>query len=230
MAIKVVSFDAADTLFRVRGSVGEVYARTAARHGVVVEAASIEARFRAAFRAMPPLAFPGVAAADLARCEYDWWRTLVAEVFSDRRFVDFAAFFEDLFRCFARPDSWELFPDTQPCLEELRACGLRLGIVSNFDARLFALCDGLGIGAAFDAIVISARAGYAKPDPRIFAAALAALRVAAAEALHVGDSVRDDVAGARAAGLRAVLLRRAGRHGAAPEEIAGLREVLPLLA
>ena len=101
MKLRAVLFDAGDTLFRVRGSVGEVYATVAARHGVTVAAAEIEQRFRAAFRRMPPLAFPRSSEAELPAREYAWWRDLVATVFTDTRFADFDVFFAELFDHFA---------------------------------------------------------------------------------------------------------------------------------
>ena len=61
-----------------------------------------------------------------------------------------------------------------------------------------------------DAVVISAELGAAKPDPAIFRAALERLGAAADDAIHVGDSVEHDVAGARAAGLEAMLVARDG--------------------
>jgi putative hydrolase of the HAD superfamily len=210
MALRAVLFDAGDTLFRVRGSVGEVYATAGARYGVTVAVADIEHRFREAFGCMPPLAFPGSADADLPVCEYGWWRELVTTVFHGQAFADFDAFFAELFEYFAHADSWELFADVVPALGALRARGLRLGIVSNFDGRLLRICEGLGIAQYFDTIVMSGRAGVAKPDPRIFAAALQRLGVDASEALHVGDSEKQDVAGAQACGLRALLLQRDG--------------------
>jgi len=157
---------------------------------------------------MPPLAFPNRPAADLPQCAFSWWKRLVATVFSDVRFADFDAFFRELFDYFADASAWTLFPDAQPALRELRRRGARLGLVSNFDGRLLAICRGLEIADSFDAIVTSVRAGFAKPDPRIFAVALRRLGVAPADAMHVGDSEREDVVGARAVGVHAVLVRR----------------------
>ena len=206
--LKAILFDAGDTLFRVRGSVGGVYAAVAARHGVVVTPTEIEPRFRAAFRAMPPLGFPDAPPDELPAREYAWWKQLVATVFSGLPFPDFDAFFRDLFDFFAHGAAWELFADTLPALAALRSRGLQLGIVSNFDGRLLRICAELGIAGSVDVIVMSGRVGYATPDPRIFAAALARLGIAASAALHVGDSEREDLAGARAAGLRSVLIDR----------------------
>jgi len=230
MSLRSVLFDAGDTLFRVRGSVGEVYATVAARHGVTVAPAEIEQGFRTAFRRMPPLAFPGTADADLPAREYGWWGELVATVFQGRRFADFQAFFAELFEYFARAESWELFDDVIPTLGELRARGLRLAIVSNFDGRLTRICEGLGIAHYFATIVMSGRAGAAKPDPRVFELALDRVGVRAEDAVHVGDSIREDVDGARAAGLRGILLQRTLQPRAPSECVRDLGELCGLVS
>jgi len=223
MKVRAVLFDAGDTLFRVRGSVGEIYATVAARHGVAVAAPAIEQSFRAAFRRMPPLAFPDAPEAALPQREYAWWKELVATVFCDARVAEFDAFFADLFAHFARSDAWELFPDTEPALSTLRARGLRLGIVSNFDGRLTRICEGLGIAGYFDALVMSGRAGAAKPDPKVFKVALSRLGVDAAEVVHVGDSEKEDLAGARASGLHAILIDRG--EASTSDRVHDLREL-----
>jgi putative hydrolase of the HAD superfamily len=79
-------------------------------------------------------------------------------------------------------------------------------------------------------VVVSAEVGVQKPDPRIFGAALTALRRTAEESLFVGDSIEVDVAGARAAGLRAVLLDRAVTPvGSASERIFSLADLVALV-
>src|SRR5207245_1189531 len=83
----------------------------------------IEPRFRDAFAAMPPLAFPGVPANELAGRELDWWRQVVRAAFGAIRFADFDAFFRDLFSAFARADAWELFPDVRLTLQALQTRG-----------------------------------------------------------------------------------------------------------
>ena len=93
-------------------------------------------------------------------------------------------------------------------------------MVSNFDARLNGLLEGLGIRRLLDAVVCSSHAGSAKPDPAIFRAALAELDVPATATLHVGDEPVADVLGARSAGLSAVLLCRSGAPAAVPPDVA----------
>jgi putative hydrolase of the HAD superfamily len=95
-------------------------------------------------------------------------------------------------------------------LERLRAGGARLAVVSNWDVSLHDVLERTRLRGLVDAVVISAELGAAKPDPAIFRAALERLGATAAEAVHVGDSVETDVAGARAAGLQAVFVARNG--------------------
>ena len=103
-----------------------------------------------------------------------------------------------------------LFPDVIPALDALRAAGLRLAVVSNWDCSLPAVLRDLGLAGRFGAVAVSATAGAAKPDPAIFHFALEGLGVPPLAALHCGDLPGNDCAGARRAGVRAVLLDRAG--------------------
>jgi len=102
------------------------------------------------------------------------------------------------------------FPEVPAALERLRTGGARLAVVSNWDVSLHDVLERTGLRRLVDAVVISAEVGAAKPDPAIFRAALERLGATAAEAVHVGDSVETDVAGARATGLQAVLVARNG--------------------
>jgi putative hydrolase of the HAD superfamily len=119
------------------------------------------------------------------------------------------------------------FDDALPVLAELAASGHELLIVSNWDCSL---PDWLGPAGLLDhvtAVVTSARAGAAKPDPRIFEQALELADVAAADAVHVGDSIENDVEGARALGIRAVLV---ARHGPAPDGVEAVSSLAQLPA
>jgi len=120
-------------------------------------------------------------------------------------------------------DNFELYDDAVPLLEELRRRGLRLGLVSNTsrDLDTFVKHHGLDV----DAWVSSGAHGKVKPSPAIFHAALDLLGVKPAAAVMVGDSIEDDVEGARAVGMRAILLDRAGRFPEAGERIESLREL-----
>jgi putative hydrolase of the HAD superfamily len=108
------------------------------------------------------------------------------------------------------------YPDAPPALAELRAAGLRLVVVSNWDASLHERLAETGLAALVDGAVASAEIGAAQPEPAILARGLELAGATAAGAWHVGDSPDADVAGARAAGLRPVLLVRTGAPPAPP--------------
>lgn len=101
-----------------------------------------------------------------------------------------------------------VFPDVEPALAELRARGLTLGVVSNFNAMLDDYLEQLNLRRWFSVVVSSADVGVTKPDPAIFRVALARLGAQPEAAVYVGDDVRNDYHGARQAGLGAVLLNR----------------------
>ena len=124
-------------------------------------------------------------------------------------------------RAWEQAENFELFEDTLPVLADLRARGLKLGLVSNTgrDLEAFVLHHRLDV----DAAVSSAVHGKTKPHPAIFEAVLGVLGVSAAEAAMVGDSPDDDVAGARALGIKAFLVDREGRFPDAANRLPDLR-------
>jgi putative hydrolase of the HAD superfamily len=122
------------------------------------------------------------------------------------------------------------YPDVAPTLAMLRGAGVRLGVVSNWDCSLRSVLAEVGLAAAVDAVVVSAEAGVAKPDPEIFRVALEAVRRTAEESLFVGDTLEIDVVGARAAGLRALLLDRSPTpEGDASDRIYSLADLVALV-
>lgn len=232
MAIRAVFFDAAGTLIRPVRRVGESYAEFAAKYGIDVSPSQLSERFRVCFGASSPLAFPGAPAAAIDALERDWWQRLVRRILEPWDPIDrFDDYFAALFDYFARPESWQLYPEVLETLSTLKAHGLVLGVISNFDSRLVKILAGLGAGPWFQEIHISSRAGYAKPDRRIFAAALARHGVKAQDAAHVGDSEENDLRGALDAGLRGILVDRSGESpaAAAGPRVATLRDIIPLL-
>jgi putative hydrolase of the HAD superfamily len=102
------------------------------------------------------------------------------------------------------------FPDARPALEAARGRGQRLVVVSNWDVSLVGVLRALELEPLLDGVVTSAGAGVRKPAPAIFAPALELAGVPAGDAIHVGDTLDEDVAGARAAGIEPVLIRRGG--------------------
>ena len=214
----VVFFDVAGTLIRVRDGVGAQYARVAARFDVAADPVALEREFPRAFRAAPPMAFPGAPAASIRQREREVWRGIVRAVFSGAGLLPafgpggFDAYFDAVYRHFEDPAVWDVYPDVAPALDGLEALGCPLGIVSNFDSRVLGILEGLGLAPRFASVTLSSQVGATKPAAAIFTHALAQYGLAPARAIHVGDSPVEDFGGARAAGLRAVLIDRAGRY------------------
>ncbi len=132
------------------------------------------------------------------------------------------------------PDRWEkfitmtmdgwvdhttLYPGTLEVLAALRDNGIATGIVSvNDEAPLQRLVDGCGLRPHLDLVLSSEAARSCKPDPRIFEQALAALGVAASEAVFIGDMIDMDIVGANRVGIRSVLTTQGS--GVFPDSIA----------
>jgi HAD superfamily hydrolase (TIGR01549 family) len=124
---------------------------------------------------------------------------------------------EGIVREWERHENFFLYDDALPTLTALRAHGLRIGLISNGQRDLEEFAE--HHGRDVDVAIGSKHHGFVKPHPSIFERALAALDVAADEVAMVGDSLADDVAGARALGIRAILVDRDGRHPAGPDVI-----------
>ena len=201
--------DAMGTLIGLRRSVGSTYAAFAAEHGLRVEAEAINTVFPRLFRAAPPLAFPGLEGEALLAAEQAWWVELIDACLKacgvERPLPPELG--PALFQHFATAEPWHVYDDVVEHLERWRSTGLRLVVVSNFDQRLSPLLEELALAPMLDAVVVSSQVGAAKPDPRPFQRALELLELAPQAVWHIGDSPEDEL-GARAAGLRCVLIQR----------------------
>ena len=223
MKLRAVLFDAAETLFTTRGSVGELYGAVAREYGSTADNADIQAAFIREFRHSGPLTTRG---------EKQWWSDVVHRVFTEVGMVqDFDAFFVRVYDQFRDSRGWLLFPETREVLAELQGRGFRLGIISNFDSRVYTVLRSLDIHSFFNTITISSETGYAKPHPGIFLAAMDALGIPAARILLVGDSLMDDVQAGQLSGMNAVLIDRHNKYPnlKAFTRITNLREVLSLV-
>ena len=214
--VRAVLFDAGHTLLYAHPDLGTVYAETTAALGVRLAPETFVAAFAPAFREHVKVYQASGHASD--EQDYLMWRAITRGIWEgipELRTIGFDGWFEALYRRFGEAGAWRLYDDVLDVLRELRARGLRLAVVSNWDSRLQGIAEGLGLAGLVDAMVISAVAGVRKPDPGIFRVALDALKVRAEEAVHVGDLPEEDVAGALAAGVRPVLIRRSKKMLAA---------------
>jgi len=165
-----------------------------------------------------------------------WFEAFIEHVFARRLGVDDDALpgvRAELFARFADPATFRVHPDARALLAAARGRGLPVAIVSNWSDALADLIEALDLGP-FDAVVSSAVERCEKPSPAIFEAACARLGVPPGDALHVGDSRRNDAEGAAAIGIRAVLVHRDGPRadpspGSPYHVVASLDEAVPLL-
>ncbi len=189
MAVKVVFVDAGGTLLFPREPVGVTYARAARRRGHACDPVQVELRFRAAFgkRRHQPQEEDGRA----------FWAPVVAESVG----VDDPALFDELYEWYARPRAWWVDTEALRVLGNLSRAGVRLGILSNWDARLRTLYHRFALDRLFGFLVVSSEHGVEKPDPRLFEIACRVAGVSPRDAVHVGDDEDKDVLGASRAGL-----------------------------
>lgn len=213
--IRAVTFDVGGTLIEPFPSVGDVYSEVAARHGIHIPPGTLNNHFAAAWKAKKGF---GHSMRD--------WSDLVDATFAGLvQTPPSQTFFPDLFAEFTKPTAWRIFDDVIPFLERLRATGVRLAVISNWDERLRPLMKALDLASYFEAIVVSIEVGFAKPAKQIFETAARQLQLPPGQILHIGDSVVEDVTGARAAGFSAMLIAR-GKTPVANEQLSSLLEML----
>ena len=220
--LSAVTFDLTGTLIHTP-RLGEIYSEVLGRHGVTVAPARAAALVGEVWRELDCTTHPArdrfAAHPEGAR---GWWARLLerlCEHLGAPPPSPFAA--AELFERFAGADAWEVYPEVETTLDELRRTDLKLALISNWDERLPRLLDGLGLAARLDHVVFSQQVGAEKPHRRIFAAALDRLALPPARVLHIGDRRRHDVEGARAVGMHARLLDRTGDSG----DLADLRDL-----
>lgn len=219
--IRAVTFDVGGTLIEPWPSVGHVYAAVACEFGIPsIAPEALNQRFGVAWK---------------QRGDFDYslrsWRAVVNDTFAGLAATGpDEACFHALYRRFGQGRSWRVFPDARPVLSSLRSRGLKLGVISNWDERLRPLLEELELASGLDAIVVSHDVACLKPAPEIFARAARLLGVDAGAIVHVGDSIREDVEGARAAGLQSMFLDRQGDSNPQPGTLSTLADLESCMA
>jgi putative hydrolase of the HAD superfamily len=229
--IRLVFFDATGTLMHIKGSVGKIYADIAQTYNVTLNPEDLNCSFKNAFAKAPPLCFPGTPSNQIERAERQWWRNLVENVLDIQTFgseKQFGQFFEELYFAFTTKKSWDLYPDVLSTLSALQENNITLGIISNFDSRLYKILKVLDLSSYFGPIKCSSQVGFAKPSPEIFMASLPPF-MAPVEAIHVGNSKDLDYQPSRDLGFHAFLLKREKSPSLSPFEIQSLSQLLDSL-
>lgn len=212
MGLEAVFLDLGDTLVTERTSRAAVYAAVARAHGLDAREEELGPAMARAHAALPQRLADGS-----FRYSDGWFRAFQRQVFADLAPSEarFEALSRDLFAAFEDARTFRLHDGALELVTALRARGLVVGLISNWSARLGRLLAALGLAEVLDPVLGSAELELEKPDARLFRLALARAGVAPERALHAGDRLDLDVEGARAAGLGAVLVDHAGRHGGA---------------
>ncbi|MCR9202904.1 MAG: HAD family hydrolase [Planctomycetaceae bacterium] len=221
--VKAVVFDAVGTVIYPQPGVATAYQAAIEKHfGVQIDGDAVSSAVRAALTSRS-------SADELTTSELqerEFWSDLVRTLCPAGEAFD--ACFEELFAHFGDAANWRVFDDTAATISGLQNLGLPVAVASNFDDRLNAVCDGLPEVACIDHRIVSSLVGYRKPAGEFFDAVAAVLNLPPEEILMVGDDPTNDVQGARAAGLQAVLIDRS-RGESEPGVINRLDRLVALL-
>jgi len=210
--VQAVTLDVGGTLIVPWPSAGHVYAQVAAQHGFKnLSAEQLNRNFNAVWRARQNF-----------HHSPEGWAEIVRGTFAG--LCDPSSFFPAIYSRFAEADAWRVKEDVFPALDALASREIRLGLISNWDERLRPLLHEMRLDRYFETIVISCEVAFTKPSPVIFEEAARKLGVAPERILHVGDSLEDDVQGARSAGFRALLIDR-NQKAHSPDRITSLKEL-----
>lgn len=223
MTLKAVFLDAGRTLVTERSSRAALYADAAQQRGLDIDEARM-ARCMSDARHQLPRVLNGA-----FRFSETWFEAFIQFIFVERLGLaeaDLPELTAELLARFSDPREFRLYPDSRELLADLARSGLFVGILSNWSERLEELFEGLGIADAVDGFVVSSIVRAEKPEAAIFEAALELAGVPASAALHAGDEPELDYAGARAAGLRAILVDHdRSRPDFAGERVTSLAEL-----
>jgi len=206
--VKAVFFDAGNTLLQPHPSVEEVCVEVLAGRGYRTSLGDVRRGLEIAERYYEERYWSDDTFWASEEKASAMWSEMYALAMAEVGVEDYATMGRRIYDEFGRGERWTLFPDVLPAMRELQAMGMHMGIVSNWDVRLPALCHHLGLSGYLDFVISSANLGRIKPQESIFRSALGRVGVEAEAAMHVGDHYYADVLGARSAGIRPVLLDR----------------------
>ncbi len=222
-AIRAVFFDAVGTTLLPAAPVAATYREVAMRNGADLDESIIRARLRLSFEKQEQLDHQAGWRTNEER-EMERWRSIVRETLPETTNPD--ACFAELWEWFRSPSAWSTAPNVGQVLDELARRGLTVGMASNFDGRLAGIVNALGeLAPLADRCIISSLLGWRKPSLKFFREVAARAGCAPSEVLFVGDDVRNDLEGARQAGMNAVLYDPAGKVDGV-QRIADLNEIL----
>jgi putative hydrolase of the HAD superfamily len=229
MRFRAVFFDVGETLVHVEPSFADLFAGILRAEGVPRSPEQVREASEHIYAGFSRAARDGSMWTTSAERSRAFWTSIYAAMLEDLG-VAAAHLPGRMYEEFTRLENYALFDDVRPTLAMLRAAGLDLGVVSNFEAWLEEWFGVHDLVETFPVRVISGLEGIEKPDERIYRLALDRAGVAASEAVYVGDNPEFDVDPPRAVGMFPVLVDRRGRHPEHPgARVTDLRDLLSLL-
>jgi putative hydrolase of the HAD superfamily len=226
-----VFFDAGETLIHPLPSFPELFMTVCADHGLEVDFDLLRTATRRLMAGVEDRQRQGYTFSNETTKSRRFWLDFYGSLVNEMGHAHEDGLLpQALYSTFSEPSNYGAYHDVRETMEELRGRGLRMGLISNFEAWLEGLLEDLGLIEFLEVVVISGRESYEKPHPMIYELALERGKVDAGRALHVGDSPISDYDGASEAGMRAVLLDRWGRFpDFRGERLRDLRELPGLL-
>ena len=201
--VEVVVFDVVGTLVEPSPSVAVAYQQAASRHGLTVDAAVIQERFKAAWRRQEMVDEAAVPAFATSRGrEVERWHAIVDDVFGGSPVS--GAIFADLWEHFGRVEAWQPLVHGRALVRQAIDAGVTVALASNFDERLLAIAERLEPLSWVPHVFASSEIGWRKPAPEFFRWVERRLGCGPDEVLLVGDDPELDVAAARRAGWRSL--------------------------
>ncbi len=229
-----VVFDAVGTLIFAQPSIAEAYRSAAVRCGWSGNLADIDSRFSTAFKSTSGREHDLVTS-EAIQCVR--WREVVGRVFAELPHGTVDSIFADLWKHFAQPTSWSIYPDALATIELLDANQIPWCIASNFDARLHQVLAGLPELARCQRVFCSSEVGFDKPSADFYYQIELALGLDSTQLIMVGDDITHDALAAESAGWIGLHILRDSSKPASktnasltldgPPQIAALTEIEP---
>jgi putative hydrolase of the HAD superfamily len=216
MSYAAVFFDAGETLVHPSPTFPDLFAAILRREGHDVDPDTVRARIHVVFDRFRRAAETNELWTTSPERSRRFWNDVYGIFLRELGVPHGNGLVDTLYREFTDTSNYALFEDVPPVLDRLRAAGLTLGVVSNFEEWLDRLLEELGVRSSFDVRVISGIEGLEKPDPRIFRLALERAGVGPSASVYVGDNPELDVGPASAVGMFPVLIDRRARYAEVP--------------
>lgn len=227
----MITFDAMNTLFKVKHSVGLIYLSTARllfpNQEITISKEELESSFKLVFNKYYK-SYPHYGHNKISSEQF--WYQIISSTFENTG----CKFEEDkikvltstLYNDFCSSKHWSIFPEVNTVLKNLKSRGIKIGVISNFDERLENLLENLDLLQYIDFTLCSKTTGFSKPDPEIFKIALKRAGVKEEEALHIGDDFDLDYKAAVESRLHSLLLvRDCGSVNADVDSVRSLTEI-----